>query len=189
MVFIKPHLHLCKLFLYSIQLNFIQVSYPVWVCHHFPWQDLGTDSPLWGVIFILFPKWHSGKESTCQCRTCKRHVFKSPEWGRSPGVGNSNPLQHSCLENSTDKIPCSLGYSPWGHKESDTTKWQNTHMFILLSWRLLSSLELRVFVHGEWEIKTQSDYKRTLRIENQQKQAQRLALSHIINNFVYAHSE
>ena len=25
-----------------------------------------------------------------------------PGWGRSPGVGNSNPLQYSCLENSMD---------------------------------------------------------------------------------------
>ena len=25
-----------------------------------------------------------------------------PGWGRSPGVGNGNPLQHSCLENSVD---------------------------------------------------------------------------------------
>ena len=180
MVFIKPHLHLWKLFLYSIQLDLIQVSYPVWVCHHFPWQDLGAHSPLWGVIVILLPRWHSGKECTCQCRTCKRHVFKSPGWGRSSGVGNTNPHQHSCLENSMDKIPCSLGSSPQGHKESDTTKWQNTYMFILLSWRLLSSLEPRVFVPGEGEIKTQPDYKRTLRKEKQQKQAQSLALSHII---------
>ena len=126
MVFIKPHLHLCKLFLYLIQLNFIQVSYPVWVCHLFPWQDLGTHSPLWGVIFILFPKWHSGKESTCQCRTCKRHVFKSPEWGRSPGVGNSNPLQHSCLENSMDKIPCSLGSQRVRHDQVT----EHTHVHI-----------------------------------------------------------
>ena len=27
----------------------------------------------------------------------------TPGLGRSPGEGNSNPLQHSCLENSTDK--------------------------------------------------------------------------------------
>ena len=26
-----------------------------------------------------------------------------PESGRSPGGGNGNPLQHSCLENSMDK--------------------------------------------------------------------------------------
>ena len=25
--------------------------------------------------------------------------------GRSPGVGNGNPLQHSCLENSKDEEP------------------------------------------------------------------------------------
>ena len=25
------------------------------------------------------------------------------EWGRSPGVGNGNPLQYSCLENSMDR--------------------------------------------------------------------------------------
>ena len=26
-----------------------------------------------------------------------------PGWGRSPGGGNGNPLQHSCLENATDR--------------------------------------------------------------------------------------
>ena len=26
-----------------------------------------------------------------------------PGWGRSPGDGNSNPLQYSCLENSVDR--------------------------------------------------------------------------------------
>ena len=40
--------------------------------------------------------------------------------GRSLGVGNGNPLQYSCLENSIDRGTWS--YSPWGHKESDMTK-------------------------------------------------------------------
>ena len=26
-----------------------------------------------------------------------------PEWGRSPGKGNGNPLPYSCLENSMDR--------------------------------------------------------------------------------------
>ena len=26
-----------------------------------------------------------------------------PEWGRSPGGGNDNPLQYSCLENPMDR--------------------------------------------------------------------------------------
>ena len=47
----------------------------------------------------------SGKESTCQCRKCKRHVLD--HWVRKvPGVRNSNPLQYSCLENSLDKEAC-----------------------------------------------------------------------------------
>ena len=33
----------------------------------------------------------------------------------SPGEGNDNALQYSCLENST-------GYCPWGRKELDTTE-------------------------------------------------------------------
>ena len=48
------------------------------------------------------PRWCSGKESTCQCRRCKRQEF-DPWAGRSPGIGNGNPLQCSCLENSMDR--------------------------------------------------------------------------------------
>ena len=40
-----------------------------------------------------------------------------PESGRYPGGGNGGPLQHSCLENQKGLAD----YSPWGHKESDTT--------------------------------------------------------------------
>ena len=29
-----------------------------------------------------------------------------PESGRSPGEGNGNPLQYSCLENSKDRKAC-----------------------------------------------------------------------------------
>ena len=38
-----------------------------------------------------------------------------PGLGRSPGEGKGYPLQYSGLENSMD-------YSPWGHKELDTTE-------------------------------------------------------------------
>ena len=41
-----------------------------------------------------------------------------PGLERSSGEGNGNPLQYSCLE-----IPMEgrslVGYSPWGHEESD----------------------------------------------------------------------
>ena len=38
--------------------------------------------------------------------------------GRSPGEGNGNPFQYSCLENPMD----AGGYIPWGCKELDMTE-------------------------------------------------------------------
>ena len=44
----------------------------------------------------------SGKESACQYRRCK--IYKFDPWvGKIPWNGNGNPLQYSCLENSTDR--------------------------------------------------------------------------------------
>ena len=44
-----------------------------------------------------------------------------PGSGRSSAEGNGNPLQYSCLENPMDGWSL-VGYSLWGHKESDTTE-------------------------------------------------------------------
>ena len=44
-----------------------------------------------------------------------------PGSGRSPGEGNDNPLQYSCLENPIDGGSL-VGYDPRGHKELDTTE-------------------------------------------------------------------
>ena len=44
-----------------------------------------------------------------------------PGLGRSPGGGHGNPLQYSSLENPHGWKSL-VGYSPWGHKESDTTE-------------------------------------------------------------------
>ena len=41
-------------------------------------------------------------------------------WGIPPGVGNGNPFQYSCLENTRAEEPGS--YSLWGHKELGTTE-------------------------------------------------------------------
>ena len=48
-----------------------------------------------------------------------------PGSGRSPGRGNDNPLQYSCLENPMDRSL--VGCSPWGRKESDTTERLHFH--------------------------------------------------------------
>ena len=46
---------------------------------------------------------------------------QSPDFGGSPGEGNGNPLQYSCLENPHGQRSLA-DYSPWGLKESDTTE-------------------------------------------------------------------
>jgi hypothetical protein len=44
-----------------------------------------------------------------------------PWIGRSPGEGNGNPLQYSCLENPMDRGAWQAT-SPGGGKESDMTE-------------------------------------------------------------------
>ena len=62
---------------------------------------------------VTLPQWLSGKESACNAGDTGDSGL-IPGWGRSPGGRNGNPLQYSCLENP-------MGYSLWGHKESDMT--------------------------------------------------------------------
>ena len=47
------------------------------------------------------------------------------ESGRSPGEGNGNPLQYSCLENPHGQRSL-VGYSPWVQKKSNTTEQLST---------------------------------------------------------------
>ena len=73
-----------------------------------------------GMIFKGVPRRHSGKESACQCRRCKRCGF-------DPWVGKtawSGKRQHTpvLLPVEFHGQKTLLGCSPWGHKESDTTE-------------------------------------------------------------------
>ena len=53
-----------------------------------------------GIIWQpLFPGGKDGKESACNAGD----LGWVPGWGRSPGEENDNPLQYSCLKNSTDR--------------------------------------------------------------------------------------
>ena len=51
---------------------------------------------------IGFPGGASGKDSTFH-EGDMRDTGSIPGSGRSPGVGNGNPLQYSCLKNPMDK--------------------------------------------------------------------------------------
>ena len=64
-----------------------------------------------------FPTGSDGKESACNVGD----QGPIPGLKRTPGRGHGNPLQYSCLENSYERRSLA-GYSPWGHKELDTTE-------------------------------------------------------------------
>ena len=51
------------------------------------------------LMHLGLPRWLSGKEYTCNAGD----VGLIPELGRSPGEGNGNPLQYSCLGNPMDR--------------------------------------------------------------------------------------
>ena len=55
-----------------------------------------------GYMSQSFPGGTSGKEPACQCRRLRDTGLISGS-GRSPGEGNGNPLQYSCLKNPMDR--------------------------------------------------------------------------------------
>ena len=85
---------------------------------------------LWG-----FPGGSEVKASACNAGD----PGSIPGLERSPGEGNGNPLQYSCLENPMDRGAW-LGYSPQGRRESDTTERLHFHCS---EWTELSWTELR----------------------------------------------
>ena len=74
---------------------------------------------IWG-----FPGGSDDKESACN----SGDLGSIPGWGRSPGEGNGNPPQFSCLENPHGQRSL-VGCSPWDHKELDTTEWLTLSLF------------------------------------------------------------
>ena len=69
-------------------------------------KTIGLMVKVGSVIYYLcnlgLPRWLSDKESTCQARD----MGLIPGLERSPGEGNGNPLQYSCLGNPLDRGAC-----------------------------------------------------------------------------------
>ena len=70
--------------------------------------------------FLGLP-WSIRQESPCNAGD----LDSIPGLRRSPGGGQGNSLQNSCLENPHEQRSLA-GYSPWGRKESDTTEQLST---------------------------------------------------------------
>ena len=68
------------------------------------WSDLAAAA---AVYIWELPRWLSGKNPPATARDAG-NLGSTPESGRSPGEGNGNPLQYSCLENSLAEEPVRL---------------------------------------------------------------------------------
>ena len=93
----------------------------MWVQGKIPWKRERRSTP------VFLPGESHGQRSLSSCfpggsedtaSACNSGDLGSiPGLGGSPGEGNGNPLQYSCLERRS-----LVGYSPRGRKESDTTE-------------------------------------------------------------------
>ena len=54
------------------------------------------------ILYCGLPQWLSGKEAACNAADVGEGLL-IPGWERSPGWGNGNPFQYSCLENPMDR--------------------------------------------------------------------------------------
>ena len=79
--------------------------------------DVETKYKYYQNEFMGFPGGSEVQVSACNAGD----LGSIPQLGRSPGEGNGNPLQYSCLEKSHRWISL-VGYSPWDRKVSDMTE-------------------------------------------------------------------
>ena len=101
-------------------------------------------------FITCFPGGTSGKESSCQCRKCRFEpwVWKIPwsrKWHPTPVFLPGKPHGHRNL----------VGYSSWGHKESDTTEQLSTilHRNEMVSKLESEDINMNKFLHSKWSEK------------------------------------
>ena len=94
-------------------------------------------------IILGFPGGSEGKESPCNAG----NTGWIPESGRSPGEGNCNPLQYSCLGESHGQRSLA-GYSPWNVKVAQSCPTLCDPMdYIVPPWTIQGILQARIL---EW---------------------------------------
>ena len=76
-------------------------------------------------LFLRLPRWLSGKECACQCRSCRRRGF-DPRVRKIPWRRKWQPTP-VFLPGESHGQRSLVGYRPQGCKELDTTERLSTH--------------------------------------------------------------
>ena len=117
--------------------EWLSLSLSIYIYTHtpqlsWPWEPIQTQKLDWWRFkhqtyrtgyMERFPWWLSDKESACQCKKCRFNpwVEKIPwrrKWQATPVFLSGKSYGQRSVE----------GYSPWGHKESDTTERLSTYL-------------------------------------------------------------
>ena len=102
-------------------------------------------------LLMDFPGGSAGKEPTCQCRRHKRRRFDPRVWKIPLEKGMAT---HSCI--LAWKIPWTesslAGYSPWDHRESDTTECTHIHIHVSIDTFLKGSFYIKCFYKLSYSI-------------------------------------
>ena len=80
------------------------------------------------ICLYVLPRWHSGKEPTCQCRRHRRCRFNP--WDGKITWSRKWQLAPVFLPGKFHGQRTLAGYSPWSCEELDTTEWPNTHVSV-----------------------------------------------------------
>ena len=86
------------------------------------------------LVTLGLPRWHRGEESSRVGRRIHKMWVQSLGRERSPGVGNDNPLQDSCLEVSKDRVAWQI--TVHGATELNTIEHTYTHDLMNESWNV-----------------------------------------------------
>ena len=108
------------------------------------------------IILIGLPRWLSGKESACQCRSHRRRGF-DPWVRKIPWKRKWWPTPVFLPGKSRGQLSL-MGYSPWGLKESDMTEWLYIHYtvaYITFAVVLQLGVHMCVLPTGLWTLQGQ----------------------------------
>ena len=87
---------------------------------HITWEIVNPYNLLVTPLRLGFPACGSGKEPICHCKRYRRHGFDP--WVRKIPWRRAWQPTPVFLPRKSSEQRSLVGYSPWGHKQSDTTE-------------------------------------------------------------------
>ena len=119
---------------------------------HFAWSFLSRPSIWVTLVLSMLPRWHGGKEFTCQCQRHRRCRFNS--WVRKIPWSRKWQPTPVFLPGKFHGQWSLAGYSLWGRKELDMTEHAHTytckhlHMHTHTHTHTTQCIVIRSFLHA-----------------------------------------